>query len=199
MNSPGGKAIQNVIDQNSNTKYLDFNAFDGIGFQVDLLGVAHTAIAMEIVTANDAPERDPANYEIFGSNDGTIFTSIATGSIPCVSTRFSIRIFSFTNTNSYSYYRLNFTGTCGTSSITQIANVQLFESMGDSPVITCSANITVNNTTGQCDAVVNYRVTVNDTEDGILTPIVTSGLLLALLYFQPCCRNVFRTIARHSK
>jgi len=77
VNSPGGKAVQNVIDQNSNTKYLDFNAFDGIGFQVDLLSVAYTAIAMEIVTANDAPERDPANYEIFGSNDRTNFTSIA--------------------------------------------------------------------------------------------------------------------------
>ena len=85
--------------------------------KVDLLGVARTAIAMEFVTANDAPERDPTNYEIFGSNDGTNFTSIATGTIPCVSTRFFSRTFSFTNTNSYTHYRLNFTGTCGTSSI----------------------------------------------------------------------------------
>lgn len=176
VNSPGGEAVQNVIDQNFTTKYLDFNAFDGIGFEVDLLGVARTAIAMEIVTANDAPERDPTNYEIFGSNDGTNFTSIATGTIPCVSTRFFSRTFSFANTNSYTYYRLNFTGTCGASSINQIADVQLFESIGDSPVITCPSNITVNNTPGQCDTVVNYTVTANDTEDGMLTPIVTSGL-----------------------
>ncbi|MGH1388396.1 HYR domain-containing protein [Kordia sp.] len=176
VNSPGGEAVQNVIDQNSNTKFLDFNAFDGIGFEVDLLGVSATAIAMEFVTANDAPERDPTNYEISGSNDGMTYTSIATGSLPCVSTRFFSRTFSFTNTNSYTYYRVNFTGTCGTSSINQIADVQLFESIGDSPVITCPANITVNNTTGQCDAVVNYNVTANDTEDGMLTPTVTSGL-----------------------
>ncbi len=176
VNSPGGEAVQNVIDQNSNTKFLDFNAFDGIGFQVDLLGVARTAIAMEFVTANDAPERDPTNYEIFGSNDGTNYTSIATGSLPCISTRFFSRTFSFTNTNAYTYYRVNFTGTCGASSINQIADVQLFESIGDSPVITCPANITVNNTVGQCDAIVNYNVTANDTEDGMLTPTVTSGL-----------------------
>ncbi|WP_298419941.1 HYR domain-containing protein [uncultured Kordia sp.] len=176
VNSPGAEGVQNVIDQNSNTKYLDFNAFDGIGLEVDILGVATTAIAMEFVTANDAPERDPTNYEISGSNDGTNFTSIATGTIPCASTRFFSRTFSFTNTNSYTYYRVNFTGTCGASSINQIADIQLFESIGDSPVISCPANITVNNTTGQCDAVVNYNVTANDTEDGMLTPTVTSGL-----------------------
>lgn len=176
VNSPGGEGVQNIIDQNSNTKFLDFNAFDGIGFEVDLLGVSATAIAMEFVTANDAPERDPTNYEISGSNDGMTYTSIATGNLPCVSTRFFSRTFSFTNTNSYTYYRVNFTGTCGTSSINQIADVQLFESIGDSPVITCPANITMNNTAGQCDTVVNYNVTVNDTEDGALTPTVTSGL-----------------------
>ena len=43
-------------------------------------------------------------------------------------------------------------------------------------MITCPSNITVNNTTGQCDAIVNYSVTANDTEDGMLTPTVTSGL-----------------------
>ncbi|MEM6686800.1 MAG: HYR domain-containing protein [Bacteroidota bacterium] len=176
VNSPGGEQVQNVIDQNSSTKYLDFNAFDGIGFEVDMLGVASTVVAMEIVTANDAPERDPTNYEIFGSNDGLNFTSIATGTIPCVMTRFFARTFSFTNSTSYTSYRLNFTGTCGASSINQIADVQLFESIGDSPVITCPANITVNNTTGLCETVVNYNVTATDTEDGMLTPTLTSGL-----------------------
>ncbi|MEM6717774.1 MAG: HYR domain-containing protein [Bacteroidota bacterium] len=177
VNSPGGEQVQNVIDQNSNTKYLDFNAFDGIGFEVDMLGVSSTVVAMEIVTANDAPERDPTNYEIFGSTDGLNFTSITTGTIPCVTTRFFSRTFSFTNSASYTSYRLNFTGTCGSSSINQIADVQLYESIGDSPVITCPANITVNNTTGVCEAIVNYTVTATDTEDGVLTPTVTSGLL----------------------
>ncbi|WP_420572298.1 T9SS type A sorting domain-containing protein [Kordia sp.] len=126
VNSPGGEQVQNVIDQNSNTKFLDFNANDGIGFQVDMLGVVSRVTSMVFVTANDAPERDPTNYQIFGSNDGSSFTSIATGSIPCTSARLSSRTFSFSgNTNSYTHYRVNFTGTCGTSSILQIADVQL--------------------------------------------------------------------------
>lgn len=176
VNSPGAEGVQNVIDQNSNTKFLDFDAFDGIGFEVDLLGVSQTAIAMEMVTANDAPERDPNAFEVFGSNDGTNYTSIATGSIPCVSTRFFARTFSFSNTNSYTYYRVNFTGTCGTSSINQIADVQLYTAIGDLPVLTCPSDITVNNTAGQCTGNVTYTVTANDTEDGTLTPTLISGL-----------------------
>nr|WP_321235643.1 HYR domain-containing protein [uncultured Psychroserpens sp.] len=176
VNSPGAEGVQNVIDQNSNTKFLDFNAFDGIGFDVDLLGESKTAVAIEFVTANDAPERDPTNYEIFGSNDGTNYTSIATGNIPCISDRFFSRTFSFTNATGYTFYRVNFTGTCATSTINQIADVQLFETIGTAPTITCPSNISVNNDSGVCGALVNYALTANDAEDGALTPTITSGL-----------------------
>ena len=177
VNSPGGEGVQNVIDQNVNTKFLDFNAFDGIGFDVDLLGDSKIAVAIEIVTANDAPERDPTNYEIFGSNDGTNYTSIAVGNIPCVSDRFFSRTFSFTNTTGYTFYRVNFTGTCASSSINQIADVQLYETIGNAPTISCPSNIDVNNDAGVCGALVNYSLTANDTEDGALTPTITSGLV----------------------
>ncbi|WP_299117508.1 HYR domain-containing protein [uncultured Winogradskyella sp.] len=176
VNSPGGEAVQNVIDQNSSTKFLDFDAFDGIGFDVDLLGESKTAVAIEIVTANDAPERDPTNYEIFGSNDGTNYTSIATGNIPCVPDRFLSRTFSFTNTTGYTFYRVNFTGTCAASTINQIADVQLFETIGNAPIITCPANIDVNNDAGICGALINYNLSANDDEDGALAPTITSGL-----------------------
>ncbi|MBV7270513.1 HYR domain-containing protein [Winogradskyella luteola] len=176
VNSPGGEAVQNVIDQNSSTKFLDFNAFDGIGFEVDLLGESKIAVAIEIVTANDAPERDPTDYEIFGSNNGTDYTSIITGNIPCVPDRFFSRTFSFTNTTGYTFYRVNFTGTCASSSINQIADVQLYETIGNAPMITCPSDINVNNDAGTCGALVNYSLSANDDEDGALAPTITSGL-----------------------
>ncbi|WP_353777524.1 HYR domain-containing protein [Winogradskyella sp. 3972H.M.0a.05] len=182
VNSPGGEGVQNVIDQNSATKFLDFNAFDGIGFEVDLLGDPKIAVAIEIVTANDAPERDPTDYEIFGSNNGTDYTSIATGSIPCISDRFFSRTFSFANSTSYTYYRVNFTGTCAASTINQIADVQLFETIGTAPTIDCPANISVDNDPGECGAIVNYSITANDAEDGALTPVITSGLASGELF-----------------
>ncbi|WP_034061413.1 HYR domain-containing protein [Lacinutrix jangbogonensis] len=175
VNSPGAEGVQNIIDQNSATKFLDFNAGDGIGFDVDLLGVSHIAIAMEIVTANDAPERDPTAYEILGSNDGNAYTSVATGTIPCVSTRLFNRTYSFASTTAYTFYRVNFTGTCGTSTINQIADVQLYSAIGDTPVFTCPGDITVDNTAGQCDGVATYTITVSDTEDGSLTPTLITG------------------------
>ncbi|WP_299227019.1 HYR domain-containing protein [uncultured Psychroserpens sp.] len=176
VNSPGGEGVQNVIDQNSATKYLDFNALDGIGFEVDLLGVAQTASSIEIVTANDAPERDPTAYEIFGSNNGTDYTSITTGTIPCVTDRFFSRTFSFNNTTAYSFYRINFTGFCGSSTINQIADVQLYGIIGTAPNLNCPGDITINNDSGQCNGSTTFSVTADDDEDGALTPTLTNGL-----------------------
>ena len=127
VNSPSGEQVANVIDGDINTKYLDFFDFDGIAFTVNLNGVQKSATSMEFTTADDAPERDPMNYQILGSNDGTSFTSITTGSIACNSTRFNTTTYNFTNSAEYSYYRLIFTSQCDTvETIFQIAEVQLF-------------------------------------------------------------------------
>ncbi len=66
---PGNEAPANVIDNNSNTKYLHFGGQNSsTGFQV--APNAHTVpvTALVFTTANDAPERDPVSYELYGSN-----------------------------------------------------------------------------------------------------------------------------------
>ena len=128
VNSPSAEQVNNVIDGNVNTKYLDIFDFDGIGFTVNLNGIAKTATSMKFTTANDQPARDPKFFEILGSNDGNNFTLVASGSIVCNGTRFNTTTYEFPNTNSYSYYRLIFTNQCNTSeTIFQIAEVQLFQ------------------------------------------------------------------------
>ncbi len=186
VNSPGGEGPQQIIDQNDQTKFLDFNAgagFDGLGFEVNLNDDGDPndtdeviATSIRIVTANDASERDPMDYEIFGSNNGTDYTSITTGNIPCVTTRFLSRTYNFTNTTAYSYYRLVFTNPCGVTNIIQVADVQLFGTIGNPPVINCPGDIVINNTSGQCDGIASFTVTANDAEDGALTPMQTLGL-----------------------
>jgi hypothetical protein len=176
VNSPATETAQQVIDQDPMTKFLDFNIEDGMGFEVDLgMGNAEIATSMAFVTANDAPERDPTNYEIFGSNDGMAYTSIATGMIPCVSDRFLGRIFTIPNSTAYSIYRINFTGTCNTSTIIQVADVQLFTTTGNAPTITCPDDFTVSTTAGQCSGSAEYTVTVTDVEDGSITPTLILG------------------------
>ena len=127
VNSPVGEQVDKIIDGNTNTKFLDFNFSDGMGFTVNLGGSSSTATSIEITTANDSPNRDAQNYEVLGSNDGTNFTSITTGIIPCVATRFFARTFTFANTISYGYYRIIFTTQCGSDNSIQFAEVQLYE------------------------------------------------------------------------
>lgn len=176
VNSPFNEGPQEVIDENSMTKFLDFIATDGMGFDVDMIGVSSVVNTIQIVTANDAPERDPTTYEISGSNDGTNYTSIATGEIPCVAERFLSRYFGFPNTESYTFYRVNFTGVCGTSDIIQVADVQLYPIIGNAPTIDCAANIDTGSSIGECGGVVMYDITATDVEDGMLTPTLSSGL-----------------------
>ena len=64
VDSPPGEDAQNVIDQDPNTKYLDFLLIDGIGFEVNLAGTPQVASIIEIVTANDVPARDPIFFVV---------------------------------------------------------------------------------------------------------------------------------------
>lgn len=127
--SPAGEGVENIIDNDVSTKYLDFNDFDGFGFTVNTATTTSSYVAtrIDITTANDSEERDPTIFEVLGSNDGTTFTAITSGTIPCVSARFFTRTFNFTNTNAYSYYRVNFTNQCNTiEQMFQLSEVQLF-------------------------------------------------------------------------
>ena len=175
VDSPASESAQQVIDQDPETKFLDFIITDGIGFEVDLLGQSFIATSMEIVTANDAPERDPTNYQIWGSNDGLNFDSITSGDIPCVDDRFLARTIAFENTVSHSFYRLVFSGICSPSAINQIADVQLYTAIGNVPEFNCPNDVNLENNAGLCSAAFEYNIIVEDVEDGMLTPSFESG------------------------
>jgi len=132
VDSPGNEQYFNIIDGNIGSKFLDFMSYDGFGITVDLGGDSAIANSIAITTANDASGRDPQNYEVLGSNDGVNFTSIATGNISCIDDRYFERSFSFSNSNSYKYYTVNFTNQCG-DSMFQLAEVQLYGSVTTSP------------------------------------------------------------------
>lgn len=128
VDSPMGEDVYSIIDGDMGTKFLDFHYSDGIGFTVDLGGTPAAANRLTMITANDFAERDPMNYEIYGSNDGSQFTSIAEGSIPCIPNRWFLRAFNFTNSTTYLYYRIIFKNQCSPEDSLQIAEVQLYQS-----------------------------------------------------------------------
>ena len=123
---PFGEDVTKAIDGNIYTKYLNFNKTN-TGFIVNT-NKSTVVTRMDLTTANDEPARDPINYQIQGSNNGTTWTNITSGNISCNSNRFLTRSFNFSNSVSYSWYRITFPSLCNVSlaNSMQVAEVQLY-------------------------------------------------------------------------
>jgi hypothetical protein len=66
--SPGGEGVNNLVDQNPATKYLNFGK-NGAGFITTPSVGPRAVTAFQITTANDAEGRDPASWVLYGTND----------------------------------------------------------------------------------------------------------------------------------
>jgi hypothetical protein len=106
-NHPGGEAAPKAIDGQSSTKYLNFDKLN-TGFTVTPKAGASVITGISLTTANDAPERDPATWQILGSNNGTDFEVIASGSVNANPARFRTETMAFSNTKSYTSYKVVF-------------------------------------------------------------------------------------------
>jgi hypothetical protein len=115
-NSPAAEGVANVIDNQSQTKYLNFDSKDGeapSGFVVTPAAGASIVTGMTVQSADDAPERDPWSILLEGSNDDTIvdFDSgewveiFYVDEIPPFENRFQTQTFSFENEIAYKHYR----------------------------------------------------------------------------------------------
>ncbi|MBN1125777.1 MAG: chitobiase/beta-hexosaminidase C-terminal domain-containing protein, partial [Sedimentisphaerales bacterium] len=87
---PSNESPPLAIDNNVNMKYLHFmgdfdpgDPVDGAGFQVTPSIGPTIVTGLTFTTANDAPERDPTSFALYGSNESINgpYTLIATGDI----------------------------------------------------------------------------------------------------------------------
>ncbi len=135
---PAGEGPNYLVDSNANTKYLNFGGATS-GFIVTLNGPAAIANSFQLTTANDAPDRDPTSYEIYGTNDpiqstdnstamgGEVWTLLGSGNVSLPATRLTDGpIVSFTNATSYQSYRMVFP-TLNGGPLFQVADAQLFD------------------------------------------------------------------------
>ncbi len=63
---------------------------------------------MELTIGDDAPERDPQNYSISGSNANVNFEEIAIGTLECSVPRNATGTVFLANTNAHKYYKIQF-------------------------------------------------------------------------------------------
>jgi hypothetical protein len=105
-NSPFGETADKAIDNTVMTKYLNF---DELNAGLIVIPSGNRAVqALSLISAEDAPERDPTSYVLEGSDDGVNFTRIASNAVPLFIDRHAIQSFNFANTNDYHMYRLTF-------------------------------------------------------------------------------------------
>lgn len=114
-----------LIDNNSQTKYYR-SGRTGLWVQYQST-VAAIVTYYTITSANDVPTRDPKNWTLSGSNDGTNWTVIDSRSDEVFATRLLKKTYLINNNSAaYSYYRLTITANNGHTG-TQFAEWELFE------------------------------------------------------------------------
>jgi hypothetical protein len=106
-NSPANEGAANAFDGNPNTKYLNFDK-QNAGVTVKL-NQGRVVKKFTITTANDAVERDPASYKLYGSNDGVNWVLLSEGALSLSDSRFAVSgEITVANTNAYIYYFIKF-------------------------------------------------------------------------------------------
>jgi hypothetical protein len=134
--SPAGEEVAKAIDNNTATKYLNFQgANSGLTINTDTLAIVR---ALVLVSANDVPTRDPSTYQLSGSLDGVNYTAIASGAVALFTARFQSQEIAITNSTAYRHYRLIIPtvvgGSCVNCSVMQVAEVRL---------LACDPNVVV--------------------------------------------------------
>ena len=103
-NTTGGEGILKVIDGNSNSKYLTGGQQTWMMWKMDREFIA---TYYTLVSGNDASERDPKDWKIEGSNDGTNWVTLDQQSGAKFNSRMEKRTFLMANRTAYSHYRMN--------------------------------------------------------------------------------------------
>ena len=137
--SDGTQEAAQAIDQDPGTKYLNFGK-DNTGIIVTPSAGLSIVDGFQLTTANDAPERDPASWELYGTNDDVTsvyntdgqsedWTLIDTGSLELPNERLTVgSLVSVENAGgAFTSYRLVFPTlrNSGGANSMQMAEIQL--------------------------------------------------------------------------
>lgn len=144
-----------AFDNSSSTKWLAFNTTPWLKYQFPS-SETHIVTKYAITSGNDDDTRDPKDWTLEGSNDNTNWTTVDTVTGETFASRGLRKEFicDAPGSTAYEYYRLNISSNNGNGSITQLAELEMYE---DNPLdveIYLSSNITTSGeaTTAQLTA-----------------------------------------------
>ncbi|WP_432970748.1 GH92 family glycosyl hydrolase [Dactylosporangium sp. CA-233914] len=130
-NPPNETAVM-LKDGNPSTKWLAFNPTGWVAYR---LANPAAVVKYSLTSANDAATRDPKDFTVQGSNDGSQWADLDRRTGQSFSGRLATNTYSFTNTTAYSYYRLNITANSG-DSLVQLADWDISDGSNTKPPAT---------------------------------------------------------------
>ncbi len=173
-NSPAGEGATNAFDNNTGTKYLNFDKKNA-GVTVRL-SQGRVVQKFTVTTANDFSGRDPTSYKLYGSNDGVNWTLIKQDSLSLSETRYwTSPEITVANTTAYVYYFILFPTTksgdgCGLNCDSmQIAEVTYYYDLNDGVTSTDLAAGTTPANPGQAGSVCSDCMSSNITATQLAT------------------------------
>lgn len=111
-----------AFDGSSTTKWMVSST---AGWLAANLGTARMITSYVLTSANDVPTRDPRDWQLQGSNDGTTWITVDTRTAQTFASRFERRVFTVYSPGNYNRYRLNITANNGEIR-TQLAEFELY-------------------------------------------------------------------------
>jgi glucose/arabinose dehydrogenase/PKD repeat protein/type 1 glutamine amidotransferase len=120
--NPPNETKEKLTDGNESTKWLARSTTGWVAYR---LPAAAVVTKYALTSANDFDGRDPKNWALQGSQDGTTWTDLDVQSNQDFPERFQRREFEITNTTAYTNYRLNITANSGEPLI-QLADFGLY-------------------------------------------------------------------------
>lgn len=141
--NPPNEGIDKITDGNAGTKWLDGSPTSYVQFAIDRPVVWNTYY---ITSGNDASDRDPKDWQVQVSTDGTTWTTLDTKAGQSWPRRNQLRRFRFANTAAYPYYRLNITANNGAGAI-QLSELTFLNTVPDTQPPTVPASFTTTNLT----------------------------------------------------
>ncbi len=128
-NASRGEGAAQAFDGRNDTKWLASSKTAWL--QIDFITprpVGHYSIT----SANDVPARDPRDFRLLGSNDGSSWTTLDTRSGVSFSARFQTKTFNATAPGTYRFYRLDIQSNASPTSTNtlQLAELRLLAGSG---------------------------------------------------------------------
>lgn len=120
----GNEGSSKAIDGDRNSKFLTFEYHEGF-WMMQEFDQQVTVNAYTMTSGNDAPERDPFNWVLEGSNDGENWEVIHAVSEAVFEARNHVNIYLLDSDVTYSRFRLSITDNAGETTLMQLSEWRL--------------------------------------------------------------------------